>query len=297
MTKSNDEPIRGFAVDPLMKAISRENPAHPQSPYWMRNLARAFAGAAIFGLPLLMTMEMWWLGFSLNPLKLALFVGLSLPLLVGLAYYSGIRDAFDWQDDVLDAFTALAIGALTSALVMTLLGLLTWREDFSEITGKIAIQMVPAAMGAVLAREQLGQQGDRQVEQKEEVAYFGTLFLMAAGALYLAFNLAPTEEIILISFKMSAWHGIAFALFSVAILHAFVYVVGFYGQERAETEGFWLLLLRYSITGYAVTLLVSTYILWTFGRFDGLGVADGTLMVVILAFPGALGAAAARLIL
>jgi putative integral membrane protein (TIGR02587 family) len=96
---------------------------------------------------------------------------------------------------------------------------------------------------------------------------------------------------------MSAWHGIALALFSVAILHAFVYVVGFYGQERAETEGFWLLLLRYSITGYAVTLLVSAYILWTFGRFDGLGVADGTLMVVILAFPGALGAAAARLIL
>ena len=244
-----------------------------------------------------MTMEMWWLGFSLNPLKLALFVGLSLPLLIGLAYYSGIRDAFDWQDDVVDGFAALAIGALTSALVMTLLGILTWREGLSEIVGKIAIQMVPAAMGAVLAREQLGQQGDQQVEQKEEVAYFGTLFLMAAGALYFAFNLAPTEEMIVISFKMSSWHGIALALFSVAILHAFVYQVGFYGQEKAEAKGFWSLLLRFSIVGYAVTLLVSTYILWTFGHFAGLGLADGALVVVILAFPGALGAAAARLIL
>ena len=101
--------------------MNNDDPACARSSHWMRDLARAFAGAAIFGLPLLMTMEMWSLGFSLDPLKLALFVGLSLPLLVGLSYYSGIRDAFDWQDDVVDGFAALAIGALTSALAMTLL--------------------------------------------------------------------------------------------------------------------------------------------------------------------------------
>ena len=37
-------------------------------------LARAFAGALIFGLPLLMTMEMWALGFYMEPLRLALFL-------------------------------------------------------------------------------------------------------------------------------------------------------------------------------------------------------------------------------
>ena len=48
----------------------------------MRDLARAFAGAAIFGLPLLMTMEMWSLGFSLDPLKLALFAAYPVALFV-----------------------------------------------------------------------------------------------------------------------------------------------------------------------------------------------------------------------
>ena len=37
-------------------------------------IARAFAGAIIFGLPLLMTMEMWSLGFAAHPARLLLFL-------------------------------------------------------------------------------------------------------------------------------------------------------------------------------------------------------------------------------
>ena len=37
--------------------------------------------------------------------------------------------------------------------------------------------------------------------------------------------------------------------------------------------------------------------LWTFGRLDGVSVDHATSVVVVLAFPGAIGAAAARLIL
>jgi uncharacterized membrane protein len=48
-------------------------------------LARAFGGALVFSLPLLMTMEMWWLGFAMDRLRLALLLAVQLPLLVGLA--------------------------------------------------------------------------------------------------------------------------------------------------------------------------------------------------------------------
>ncbi len=40
----------------------------------------------LFALPLLMTMEMWWLGFYLEPWRLALLLGSSLPLLVVFSY-------------------------------------------------------------------------------------------------------------------------------------------------------------------------------------------------------------------
>ncbi len=54
-------------------------------------LVRAFGGAILFSFPMLMTMEMWWLGFYMDPLRLALFILLAIPLLVGLSYYAGFE--------------------------------------------------------------------------------------------------------------------------------------------------------------------------------------------------------------
>ena len=45
-------------------------------------LARAFGGAIIFGIPLLMTMEMWFLGFYLDRGRLLLFLVLNFFMLV-----------------------------------------------------------------------------------------------------------------------------------------------------------------------------------------------------------------------
>ena len=46
-----------------------------------------------------------------------------------------------------------------------------------------------------------------------------------------------------------------------------------------------------------VALLVSVYVLWTFGRFDGEAYTVHLMQTFVLAFPASLGAAAARLIL
>ena len=43
-------------------------------------------------------------------------------------------------------------------------------------------------------------------------------------------------------------------------------------------------------------LLVSFYVLWAFGRTDGHGLTEIIDAAVVLSFPGALGAAAARLL-
>jgi uncharacterized membrane protein len=42
---------------------------------------------------------------------------------------------------------------------------------------------------------------------------------------------------------------------------------------------------------------VSLYLLWIFARLDGVGLDAAVMATVVLAFPAAIGAAAARLIL
>ena len=56
------------------------------------------------------------------------------------------------------------------------------------------------------------------------------------------------------------------------------------------------LFLRYSIPGYAIALLVSAYVLWTFGRFEDGALTRAVMQAVVLGFPASIGAAAARLV-
>lgn len=58
--------------------------------FWI-GLGRAFAGALIFAVPVLMTMEAWALGFHLHPLRLALLLVATVPTLVLLHKYGGFR--------------------------------------------------------------------------------------------------------------------------------------------------------------------------------------------------------------
>lgn len=259
---------------------------------YARGLARAAAGAVLFGLPLMMTMEMWQFGFHMDRLRLALFLAVIALTVFGLARFAGFRDDTDLADDLLDAFAALAVGFVVSAVMLALFGLLTPAAGPREAVGMIAVQAAPASFGAVLANKQLGGHGEGQ-QKEDRAGYLGQLFLMGAGALFFAFNVAPTEEMILIGFKMTPWHALALVAVSLAGLHALVFAVGFAGQEAQEhpLSAF----LHFTLAGYGVALLVSLYCLWTFGRVDA-PLSDAVRSVVVLGFPAALGAAVARLV-
>ena len=265
-------------------------------------LARAFAGAIIFGLPLLMTMEMWFLGISVHPGRLLLFMAVDFIILVALSRFGGFERTDTLAEDVMDALAACAVGLLGSALILWLLGIVDGSMPLDEIVGKIAIQSVPCSFGAMIARKQLaGAGGDDEAEEEEEAlrgaGYGGQLFLMAAGALFLAFNVAPTEEMELIAYMMSTARLLALMMLSIALLHALVYFVGLAGQEqRPEGAGFWRTFLVFTIPGYALALLLGLYVLWTFGEVDGTAIDHVAATMVVIGFPGALGAAIARLV-
>ncbi len=263
-------------------------------------LARAFGGAVIFAIPLLMTMEMWWLGFSMEPGRLLLFMSINFAILIGLSYFAGFEKTFSWKEDAIDAFAAFGVGIITSAAMLALLAVITLDMTWSEIVGKIALQSVPASIGAMLGSKQLGGKQDIQAEEerKAEASYGGELFLMLAGALFLAFNVAPTEEMVLIAYQMSPWHSMALGVLSIILLHALVYTVGFSGQEsRPEGGTFLSTFFHFTLAGYGIALFVSFYVLWTFGRTEDVTPAEIANMVVVLGFPASLGAATARLVI
>jgi putative integral membrane protein (TIGR02587 family) len=266
---------------------------------YSRGLGRAFAGAIIFSLPILMTMEMWQLGFYLDRTKLLQFAFVNFLVLVGLSRVSGFERTVNWWQDLLDALSAYAIASLASLTVLAMFAIVDLSMPPSEIVGKVAIQSVPASFGAMLGAKQLGS-NDEVGEDEERVrgTYVGQLFLMMAGALFLGFSVAPTEEMILISFRMSPWHSVLLVAVSILLLHGFVYAVGFKGQEEPPgPTGFFSLFFRFSIVGYAIAAIVALYLMWTFGRIGDTSMAQAASMVAVLAFPASVGAAIARLII
>jgi putative integral membrane protein (TIGR02587 family) len=260
-------------------------------------LARAFGGAIFFSLPLLMTMEMWQLGFYMARLPLVLFIVVMIPVLFGLAYYTGFKEATTWRDELADAAVAYGVGIVVSAIVLALFNLITLDEPLSSVIGKVALQAVPASFGAMLASSTFGGPGPAERRHRREAGYGGTLFLMGVGALFLAFNVAPTEEMVLLAARMTYWHAVALVLTSLLLIHGFVYAVNFRGAPGVP-EGVRrsVLFLHYTVPGYAIALLVSAYVLWTFGRYDDLAGAHMLMQAVVLGFPASIGAAAARLV-
>jgi len=285
----------------------RDEPAHVSR--FLVGIARGVAGALLFSIPMLMTMEMWFLGFYMDRERLLLLLLLNIPLLVGLSHRIGFERTTTWRESVRDAVIAYGMGVASSALILLLLGVIKTDMGPREWCGMVALQAVPASIGALLGRSQLSMQDSEDEGEKEEddtggdketreTGYFTELFMMSVGALYLSLNLAPTEEMILLAFKMTGWHALSLLGFSVLLMHGFVYALAFRGSHSLE-EGtpMWHALIRFTMPGYVLALGVSLYSLWTFGRLDGLAPMEAILAIIVLAFPAAIGAAAARLVL
>lgn len=288
-----------------MAEVADERHESARISRFLVGLARGLAGALLFSIPMLMTMEMWFLGFYMDRERLLLLLVLNLPLLIGLSHSIGFERTATWRESARDAIVAYGMGVAASALILVLLGVIKLDMAPREWVGMVALQAVPASIGALLGRSQLSMQDDDADDEQdgadpsqEATGYLTELFMMAVGALFLSLNLAPTEEMILLAYKMTIWHALALMALSMMLMHGFVYALAFKGSHSLQEDTpAWHAFVRFTIPGYVVALAVSLYSLWTFGRLDDLGMAEALLTLVVLGFPAAIGAAAARLIL
>lgn len=263
----------------------------------LRDFGRAAGGALIFSLPMLMTLELWEFGGFLERVRLLALVLTALPLLVLLARQIGFASSSTWRDSLLDALIALGVAGVIAVVLLVLFGVIDAATPRGEAAGLITLQMIPGAIGALLARSEFGAD-PRDEDDPGEESYEGELFLMGVGALFLGFSIAPTDEVMLIAFRMAPWQVLGLVLLSLALMHGFVFAVGFaggstLGPDHRTGSAF----IRFTLPGYVIALAISVFLLWAFARTEGVDPGTIAVAAVVLAFPSAIGAAAARLVL
>ena len=258
----------------------------------IRDYIRAAGGGLVVGLPLLFTMEVWWHGFELPWWKILLLLGIGFGIVLGYSSIAGFRRERTTTELVLDSVVALGLGVVISAAALVLLGQIDGATSIREAAGKIALESIPIAFGASLAATQLGGEA---TDEDGGTNPFERLLVAAGGALLFALNIAPTEEPMLLGVEAPFWLLALVVAVSIAVTYGLIFFADFGGRRRTGTG-----ILGHpwseTVAAYAVSLLVSAVLLWSFGRFDGVGPGPIMGMLVMLTVVASVGAAVARLL-
>lgn len=280
----------------------------------LQEYLRGIVGGLLFSLPLLYTMEVWWAGYTMHPLRLLLYVLATFTLLLGYNRYGGLRCDASPVEVAIDSVEEMGIGIAIATVVLWLLGQLTLDMQISEVVGKIATESMTVAIGVAVGTAQLGgsegksddtgMQNEPSQAQSHSGPFLlegsdlsGQLAIATCGAVLFAANVAPTEEIFIIATQSNAFKLVGMALLSMLLGALILFYSNFTGaQSFSQSRGIKTVFSGAVIT-YAISLVVSAAILWVFGRFDGTSAIVCLAETVVLGVAATLGASAGRLLL
>lgn len=131
--------------------------AHPRNQ-WTHELddfVRGASGGFLFSIPLLYTMEVWWIGSFIDPPRM--FAGLVITYIVILllTHTAGFRKVQETAllQTVIEATEALAISLVCTAAVLLLLRRITLETPLDEVVGKVIFEAIPFALGVSLGNQ------------------------------------------------------------------------------------------------------------------------------------------------
>jgi putative integral membrane protein (TIGR02587 family) len=269
----------------------------------LREYVRAVGGGLLVGLPLLFTMEMWFHAFLLPGWKILVLLAVGAAIVVGYTLVSGFRREASWSEVVVDAIETLGIAIVVAAAAMVLLGRIEPGTGVADAAGKVALEAIAVAFGVSLAGTELrgvsrgGDDDDAGGSIARPSGPFGRLFVAAGGALLFALNVAPTDEIPVLSLALDWGQALLLMAATYLITLAIVFYADFRGG-RAPDMGEGPLEWPWTETAaaYAVSLAVALLLLWAFGRTDDVALPVIASQVVILAVVASFGAAVGRLL-
>jgi putative integral membrane protein (TIGR02587 family) len=272
------------------------------------DLARGVGGGMLFGIPLMYTMEVWWLGGATRPGQtlLALLVGF-VPVTL-IVHSAGFRHEDDQRlaHSLMDGVEAIALGLVVSAILLFVLGEIGPGTPPAETLGKLVYESVPFSVGVAVARSVFGgsrsgataKKGKRGGASRTPAqATLADLGATMVGAVFVAFNIAPTDEIPMLAAATSAPRLLGIVGVSLLASYVIVFVAGIGDQDsRTQQEGMFQHPVTETIVAYLVALVGGIAMLWFFQRLDGPLLSVGTMTeVLVLGLPAAVGGAAGRL--
>jgi putative integral membrane protein (TIGR02587 family) len=264
----------------------------------LREYGRGVAGGLLFSLPLLYTGEIWERGMSISAERLLMGALATGVLLVGYNRYSGLRRDASWVEVIIDSVEEFGLGLLVAALALWLLGRFAEGARPQAALGMIVLEGLLAAIGVSIGTAQLG--GDAEdsgsPESDERLGPMGLITLSSCGAVVIAANIAPTEEIAQIADSLSAAKLFGLLIFSLAVAAIICFYSDFIGPRQVEPPSVARSLLETALT-YSVALAISAALLWFFGSFSGQGPLTCLARTIVLSTGASLGAAAGRQLL
>lgn len=260
-----------------------------------RGVGRAVGGAVVFNLPLMMTMEMWWLAYYVPPERLTALLLLSLPLFFGVSRVIGFKEERNAADNLVDVLVAYVFGFAISAITLLLFNTLRFDTPGDVALNAITLQAIPATLGALLGRSEIGSGNHDPAREKQPA---DEIVVLAVGALFLGLTVAPTEEIVLLARQMTHWHSLGLFIATLVVMLIFAIACSYIDRSK-HTNVLQLInsYARFCGIAYLVSLVVSLLLLWVFGQFETMKVEELLAILVALVFPSGVGAAAAKIII
>jgi putative integral membrane protein (TIGR02587 family) len=264
------------------------------------SILRAFAGALLGALPLLYTMEMWQVGRDLAPGLLLLFLLATIFIVTLGLLYGGFRRGLGGQI-MIDGPIVFGVAIVVASLTLLVVGQVAPGRTPLPIAARIiAIETIPCAIGASLAVTQLRPRRHRDSVDwhihalPEDVQkILGTIM----GAVFFAFNIAPTEEVRKMTIEADPRLLPIAVLFSLAVSYMFVFLTEFADRSPHYREGLLGNPLIETFTSYGISLAVSLAFLYAFGHVDTTTPLDFQIaMTVVLGYVTTIGGAAGRVL-
>ena len=269
----------------------------------LRGLVRAFSGAFLFGIPLLYTMEMWWLGDVAGPGHLLLVLGIALVANFALVSAAGFKEEKSLFSRIEQTVDAVAVGAVGSAIVLLTLNQLNLDQPPLAMLAKVVIQALPLSIGASLANIVFTGNQSREGDDEEGSrmptwwhALFNDVGATAIGAAFIAANVAPTEEIPMLAARLEYWHLLALIALTLLTGYIIVFASGFDPAAKRDREHLFQHPATETTLSYLVALAVAFGVLLLTKQIGADHPPAFVLtQTLVLGFPAMVGGAAGRI--
>ena len=295
---------------------NRQQPAANQrfNNSWQEEIQEIISGASggfLFGIPLLYTMEVWFIGSDIEPPILLSSLAVTFTIVLLLNQIEGFRPQKNVTilENIAETIETLAIGMTCAALMLIVLQEINGQTSLNEALGKIVFEGIPFSVGVAFSRSLLSRDAETdsdnnnqsvQSSKQQAIVWKDTVAdLIAAmiGSLFVSFSIATADEIDMQASSASSGWLLIMMLASLLISYGIVFASKITNyQNRLKQSGIFQSPKSETIMSYLVSLLTGILIMWFFHK---LTFSDPWFMWlrhgIVLGLPACIGGAAGRL--